>query len=128
MVSGELTVTGVGIRQYRAVGIGCSLGSALLPGEIPPGAVVVVGGIADGIVGDALTVHLGQQVGPGAVAVGVAVAVAPGGNLGFPPGVCCYLLVIQTVPQFRELQIFLAAPNSFWLFPKAAVHIVRDFY
>ena len=46
MVSGELTVTGVGIRQYRAVGIGCSLGSALLPGEIPPGAVVVACGVA----------------------------------------------------------------------------------
>lgn len=116
---------GVGINKPAYLGI---VITGLEVVELGLNIVQLTYKVPDGIVSEVFAVHCGEQVGPGAVAVGVAVAVAPGGNLGFPPGVCCYLLVIQTVPQFRELQIFLAAPNSFWLFPKAAVHIVRDFY
>ena len=89
MLSGELTVTGVGIRQYRAVGIGCSLGSALLPGEIPPGAVVVVCGIADDIVSEVFAVHCGEQVSPGAVVGIIAVAL----NIVSPEG-----FIVQQFP------------------------------
>ena len=53
----------------------------------PPGGVLLfIGCVSDSIVGDGLAVHSGQQVGPGAVAVGVAVAVAPSGNPRIPAG------------------------------------------
>ena len=75
------TVGIVGIADgVGAAGGGGKL-TALLPAKTPPGAVVVVGGIADGIVSEVFAVHSGEQVGPGAVDVGVGFAIAYVGNL-----------------------------------------------
>ena len=47
---------------------------ALGPAKGPTGAVVIAGGVADGIVGDGLAVVLRQQVAPGRIPVGVGMA------------------------------------------------------
>ena len=56
----------------------------LTPGEGPPGAVVVAGGIPGGIVGDGLAVIGCQQIPPLAAAVGVGVMTGVSPSLGKP--------------------------------------------
>ena len=65
-----LGIVGVGDRG-SAVGCGSQL-PALLPIHRPPGAVVVAGGVARTVVGDALPVVSREQIAP----VGIAVSVA----------------------------------------------------
>ena len=47
--------------------------TAILPSECPACTVIPVGGVADGIVADAVTTVGGQQIQPFAVAVGIGV-------------------------------------------------------
>ena len=47
---------------------------AILPRHCPPGAVVVAGGVANGIIGNAVTVKGSEQILPVCVAVGVTVS------------------------------------------------------
>ena len=73
------TVSTVGIADIGgSVGSRCQL-PPMLPGEGPPGAVIVAGGIADGIVGNGFAIVGRQQVTPACVAVGVGM---PSGILG----------------------------------------------
>ena len=78
-LGGAKTVGTVGIADIGgSIGSRCQL-PPMLPGEGPPGAVIVAGGIADGIVGNGFAIVSRQQVTPACVAVGVGM---PSGILG----------------------------------------------
>ena len=68
-----ITDAGTGLGGRRQL-------TSVLPRESPTGAIVVTGGVADGIIGDALPVVGGQQVQPVAVLVGVGVGGCPIGR------------------------------------------------
>ena len=69
----------VGIVGKAQAGTGfrsCCQTSAVRPAHRPAGAVVVAGGIANGIVGNAVAVKGGEQILPGGVTVGVGVPIS----------------------------------------------------
>ena len=79
-LTGSQTVGIIGIADGIRSIAGICEPSALRPCECPPCAVVVAGGIAHGIVSDALTVNRSQQVLPVGVTIGITV---PVGSLDF---------------------------------------------
>ena len=63
---------------------GSGQSSTVDPGKVPAGAIVVAGGIANGIVGNRLPVKTGEQILPVGITVGVAVggsAIGGGQNI-----------------------------------------------
>ena len=75
--------------------------STVDPGKVPAGAVVVAGGVANGIIGDCLAVKGGKQVLPVGITVGVTVG---GGAIGGGQNIACAVVDIGVggVPRCAE--------------------------
>ena len=69
------TVHSVGVRNGRTAVVCRRQPTAALPGEVPACAVVIAQGVANGIIGDGMSIVRRQQVWPRSVAVGVSVPI-----------------------------------------------------
>ena len=71
LLAGTQSVRVIGVGVGNAILLRTGEVSTLLPLEIPPGTVVIAGGVAGTVIGDGLTVKLGEQVLPNRMTIGI---------------------------------------------------------
>ena len=112
--SDSVAVVGEGKGSIATCG-SCQL-PAILPGHIPAGAVVIAGGVADGIVGDGQTVVSDQLVLPvvGTVGVSVGFPVLCGGE-DIAYSVICVTVGIGTTRGAEQLPLLIVGVGHYRL-------------